>query len=435
MSDACCLCHDCTPSESAGSSGPSLEQARSVHERLEKAVRIERRAVREIALAMAEMQESALYRALGYAGLVEYGEQAFDFGPRKSMQLAALGRKLPELPLLDLALSSGALGWTKARALCPVITPETERAWVERATKVTSRVLEEQVAGSLHGAPPPEPEGEMESPCFVWARMRMHPLHFERIMITMKTIRHHFGDANLSPKPDVPLPLREVSARGGFGGGDRGGGAQDGTRESAGGRRARSCTRESAGGRRGRAAAGIPGHTSKTIPPAARLAALVRDGFKCQVPGCRNEVYVQVHHVKARSKRGGHGLENLVTACSAHHRMTHRGIIACTANGDGTFVWTRGAGEPLGLELNIDGWHGELSHAHLAWFEGPEGSWKLIEEYFGPIAPPAGFRAIGSTHVYPDAPIAERYPRGQDTVRIGDETDMAPLGVARNIPV
>jgi hypothetical protein len=34
---------------------------------------------------------------------------------------------------------------------------------------------------------------------------------------------------------------------------------------------------------------------------------------------------VDVHHLRAREAGGGHGLENLLTLCGAHHRACHRG--------------------------------------------------------------------------------------------------------------
>ncbi|MFH1465606.1 MAG: HNH endonuclease [Pseudomonadota bacterium] len=75
----------------------------------------------------------------------------------------------------------------------------------------------------------------------------------------------------------------------------------------------------------GDASAGTPGHLSRSIPPAVRRAVLVRDGGRCQVPGCRNRRHVEVHHLTPRSAGGGHTPQNLVTLCSCHHDMVHRG--------------------------------------------------------------------------------------------------------------
>ncbi len=113
--------------EACDKPNPSV-QAAALHARIRALVRIERQAVRDIAAGMAAMQRGRLYRELGYAGLVEYGEQAFGFRPGKTRQLARLGRLLPDLPTLDAALCAGALGWTKARTPTASLKLGIERA-------------------------------------------------------------------------------------------------------------------------------------------------------------------------------------------------------------------------------------------------------------------------------------------------------------------
>ena len=137
--------------------GVAREQARKLHRRLTEIVRVERRAVRELALGLSEMARTQGYRELGYAGLAEYGERAFGLGAGKAGQLASLGRKLRRLPALDAALASGSLGWTKARTVSQVATPETDEAWVALALVSSSRELERAVLGSVPGRPPVTP--------------------------------------------------------------------------------------------------------------------------------------------------------------------------------------------------------------------------------------------------------------------------------------
>lgn len=36
---------------------------------------------------------------------------------------------------------------------------------------------------------------------------------------------------------------------------------------------------------------------TQTIPPALRRAVLVRDQHRCQVPGCKNAAYLDLHHL------------------------------------------------------------------------------------------------------------------------------------------
>jgi hypothetical protein len=72
-----------------------------------------------------------------------------------------------------------------------------------------------------------------------------------------------------------------------------------------------------------------PSHTraKQTVPPALRRAVLLRDQHRCQVPGCKNTTFLDVHHIQLRSEGGGNEVGNLITICGCHHRATHRGAL------------------------------------------------------------------------------------------------------------
>ncbi|MEO8182002.1 MAG: hypothetical protein ABI895_24475 [Deltaproteobacteria bacterium] len=73
------------------------------------------------------------------------------------------------------------------------------------------------------------------------------------------------------------------------------------------------------------AAAHVLPRAKQTIPPALRRAVLLRDQRRCQVPGCTNTRWLDLHHIELRSEGGRHSLENLTCLCGAHHRAAHRG--------------------------------------------------------------------------------------------------------------
>ncbi|MFH1466965.1 MAG: hypothetical protein ABIO70_21460 [Pseudomonadota bacterium] len=159
--------------------------------------------------------------------------------------------------------------------------------------------------------------------------------------------------------------------------------------------------------------AGRAGRVSRTIPPAVRRLVLVRDGGRCQVPGCRNRHHLDVHHLRARVEGGGHEPVNLVTLCTCHHDMVHKGVIRLARSPGGGIRCSRGPGEPLGVLVGIQGDQAELEHADLAAFEGAPGSWPCISGYWGHLDPLEG------------APS-----RGRQQVRPGDEARMAPRWMA-----
>ena len=70
------------------------------------------------------------------------------------------------------------------------------------------------------------------------------------------------------------------------------------------------------------------GHVSRTIPPATRAAVLHRDRWCCNVPGCTNTLWLDLHHIVERHRGGDHRESNLITLCSVHHRVVHEGLMA-----------------------------------------------------------------------------------------------------------
>jgi hypothetical protein len=70
---------------------------------------------------------------------------------------------------------------------------------------------------------------------------------------------------------------------------------------------------------------GQPARAKQKIPPAVRRAVRHRDQGRCRVPGCRNAIFVDLHHRDWRLDGGGNIVANLVSLCAAHHRRVHLG--------------------------------------------------------------------------------------------------------------
>jgi len=87
---------------------------------------------------------------------------------------------------------------------------------------------------------------------------------------------------------------------------------------------------------------------TQSIPPALRRAVLTRDRRCCRVPGCRNALFVDVHHLELRSEGGQHDPENMLTLCSAHHRAVHRGELLIGRAEDGTPYFRHADGSEYG---------------------------------------------------------------------------------------
>ena len=124
-----------TPDQPAARVDASLRQALGACDR-----------ARECAvLWFAEVQRRGLHRTLGFASLEIYAAEGLGFSPNRTWQFKRLADDLERLPVLKEAVASGELGWTKAQQVARVATPETQAAWVAKATTTGRRELEQEV--------------------------------------------------------------------------------------------------------------------------------------------------------------------------------------------------------------------------------------------------------------------------------------------------
>jgi hypothetical protein len=69
------------------------------------------------------------------------------------------------------------------------------------------------------------------------------------------------------------------------------------------------------------------GKAKQEVPPATRRLVVRRQRGNCAVPGCRNALFTDVHHIRLRSEGGTHEADKLVVMCAMHHRALHRGAL------------------------------------------------------------------------------------------------------------
>ncbi len=73
---------------------------------------------------------------------------------------------------------------------------------------------------------------------------------------------------------------------------------------------------------------GLPvavGRKARLVRSWLRRALFVRDGGGCRFPGCEHRGWIDAHHVEHWIDGGETTLANLVSLCSAHHRLVHEG--------------------------------------------------------------------------------------------------------------
>ena len=66
-----------------------------------------------------------------------------------------------------------------------------------------------------------------------------------------------------------------------------------------------------------------------------------RDGGRCQTPGCRSTVGIEIHHDQHRAHGGSHDPSNLRLQCSACHLALHLGTLVIERTAAGELVARR----------------------------------------------------------------------------------------------
>ncbi len=65
------------------------------------------------------------------------------------------------------------------------------------------------------------------------------------------------------------------------------------------------------------------GRKRRLASPAQIAALTVRDGGRCQFPGCTHSRHLHAHHVVPRWFGGLTDIDNLILICGYHHRLIH----------------------------------------------------------------------------------------------------------------
>lgn len=325
----------------------SVERARELSRLLLDIRREQRSAEHRLAGLLAELEDNKLCQELGYATISDYGSTVLDLSVRQTRALCALGRGLPALPALDAAFEAGELGWTKAREVLRVATPQTVEQWVEFAVGTNSRVLERAVARSAKGdlPPPSEPESrrearrrvvfELEGPeadfvehALTWAKTQAgaHDDEFDRGAALAMLVRRALESAQTEQAPSTERYRIHIQTC-------------PNCAETHGLDSEASdtlCLEAACDSEVVQLDGDQPGRLTRTIPPATRRSVLARDRSRCVVPGCNCALWLDVHHLEWTGSKRTHHPSNLVTLCSTHHRLLHDGRLAVERLADGS---------------------------------------------------------------------------------------------------
>ncbi len=320
---------------------PDLD-ADQAHIALKKSVEILDRAQHCVVLWFGEIMHRELYRDLGYSTMRSYAMEELGFSPTRAGDFIRLARKLESLPMVKEQVASGELGYTKAREISSVADPTNEKEWVKVAKEQSRRELEATVRQAKILAlrqrkdnpaqrelmPRPVPAAP---PAIVPMRVKFEltPAQYARYEAMLAKISHRGSKADLlldmveallvadenAPRgafsdPHYQIHIHECPA------------CSKATVQTPQGEM--ELTKAEAEAAREDAQIHKPGERNKsTIPPRVRREVLARDRHHCRHKGCNHTRFLEIHHIVPRLKGGANDPENLVTLCTACHKLLH----------------------------------------------------------------------------------------------------------------
>ena len=269
-----------------------------------------------------------LHNNLGYSRISDYVEARLSISPSKVRALVriAAGRR-PAGEVLATAYRSGGLSWVRALVLQPIISEEFAQAWVDRASQITVRRLQDEVrwAADIRDRtrpwlpmPPPQDGTKLDySDAEAKRQMRAR---FDEATTDRLTTPADDPDSSLyfvGPASVIALARDVIFASG-----------------------------------RPYEAPWLAFermliHARNTWAGVDRHRNPVheRDGWRCRVPACSSRRNLQEHHVVYRSRGGGNDRSNRVSICAWHHlHGIHGGVVHARGDANETITWELGVG-------------------------------------------------------------------------------------------
>ncbi len=305
---------------------------------------------------LAEVHTRRLYEDTGHRSTVEFAGDVLRLDRRRTRELVRVGKRLLELPLVDLAFLRREISWSHVLALVRVVVPETQSDWLLYAMTEPVRDLDLQTRLARPGDRPRRPGQSKGTPEVRFPfRVSVSSLLQRKIEDVQQVLSKERGvslglaqvlemlcDVALATPSDPADPKVEtrvdrsrytlvVHDRGGDGGltvkTRHGEVPIDGAgREDPLVARVRSemircdarCLKCDGHG-------GVEEHVK--TPPHLRARVLRRDGHRCVC--CGRAQGLMVHHIRWRSRGGLTNARGLVTLCEWCHALVHAALLVC----------------------------------------------------------------------------------------------------------
>ena len=308
-----------------------------------------------------EAERVQIWKRTGHSSMLAYLESVFGYTPKTADDRLRVARRLEALPVLTGALTDGELPYSAVKELVRVAMPGTENAWREAARGKVVHQIEQLVSGHHRGDLPTDPI----DPTIVLSKLLLELL--PETLARFRETHIRFNEA-AGERLDYDRFIRALceAAVAGLGG-------------DAEPRRAKyqvalrvcpQCNRGTQDGAgivvpvlpstvaRAECDAQLVGdldpetgeleRNTQVISPKVREYVMIRANHRCQTPGCRSAMHLEVHHIEHRKDGGSNSPSNLIVSCDGCHTRNHEGTLLITGTAPDNLVFER-PHEPLAL--------------------------------------------------------------------------------------
>jgi 5-methylcytosine-specific restriction endonuclease McrA len=321
---------------------PLPDKIEALHARALRAAESFRQSEAELIDVLIEVDREKLFRKLGFASLFVYVTSDLQSGglglsEAVAYNAIAVARKAAQIPKLQESIRTGDIGISKARKILPVLNTENPAVWIEKATTLSSRHLEREVARENPKAATPERAHYVSA-----KRLNLHLGIDESLMLDLRRAQDIVSRSKghpvtleetlqqlvafFLPRKDPVERAKRVIAK-------KGSQPVPGqVLHPAGATPVFTAIHPTAN-----PATHPATHHRTAIPAAIAHAVRLRDGGRCQFrlpcdrskgPDgeerlCGERRWTDLHHIHPVSQGGGHTVENLTTLCRSHHQAIH----------------------------------------------------------------------------------------------------------------
>ncbi|MBI4404498.1 MAG: HNH endonuclease [Deltaproteobacteria bacterium] len=256
-----------------------------------------------------EMRRNRVFPELNCSGIFEYCERVLKLSKAQSYYFKSVADTSEKVPQLKQAVTQGDLSLSQARRIAPILTPENQQHWIEKAKTLPQAALEKEVAAVNPNAHPKEkikPVAEKLSELKV-------PIddETESNLLALKDILSQKLGRNATLSDVIAFVAKVTREK------------FDPTEKA---KRAKTI---SSGNKQ-------PPKVAGTIRAAVRHEIIKRNGNQCAYVGsdgrrCSQRQWLHYHHRTPVAKGGASTVDNLQILCSMHHAAHHDGRITLNA--------------------------------------------------------------------------------------------------------